>query len=388
MRRDELAYQRQMAIQSAQSSTARTFGGQLTSTDAYAARPTSRQQDTTTAPRNHTSTNPSFPAIDNLNIDAAPNMPNPPDLTSIYSAQPPQQTPQQKARQVQHAAIMERASTLLQRDQAKIVSFRDNVSAYRTSKVTASQLLDRFFTLFNVPSSDLGKLIKELASLYENEEKRNSLLKAWNDWRAINEDYPSLPGPSGVLPGASAASAGSGGHRVLKLKSSTAQSSRSAVSKQSSWGSGSSSSSNPFPAISDTGSIARIGATTPWLSANSSSSSARPSPAPSRPASRAPTSNNRGAASGASDAFPSLPAAKKPNTTIFGMTRGSVKWDDGRTRSPARNAWGSGGGSNGGVGGPTPAGDTVEDDPVTVAAGGGKKKGKQQGKKEVLYKFG
>ena len=389
MRRDELAYQRQMAIQSAQSSTARTFGGQLTSSDGYAARATSRQQESTTPLRNPISTNPSSSAIDNLNLISDPNMPNPPDLTSIYSRQTLEaQTPQQKARQVQHTAIVERASTLLHQDQAKIASFRDGVSAYRTSKVTASQLLDRFFTLFSVPSSELGKLIKELASLYENEEKRNTLLKAWNDWRAINEDYPSLPGPSGVLPGASAAGAGSGGHRVLKLKSSTAQSSRSAVSKQGSWGSDTSNTSNPFPAISNTGSIARVGTTTPWLHGDSSSSSARPSPAPSRPASRAPPSNARGAASGASDAFPALPAAKKPTTPIFGLTRGSVKWDDGRTRSPAANAWGGGSTSNGGVGGPPAVPSGMDDDGITAAAGGGKKKGKQQGKKEVLYKFG
>ena len=378
MRRDELAYQRQMAIQSAQSSTARTFGGQLTSTDAYAARPSSRHQDTTTAPRSHTSTNPSFPAIDNLNLNSTS------AANATSSPTPvPAQTPQQQARQLQHAAIIDRASALLNQDATKIANFRAAVSSYRTSNSTSTQLLANFFTLFSVPSSDLGKLIKELADIYENEDKRNSLLKAWNDWRAINEDYPSLPGPSGVIPGATAAGAGSGGHRVLKLKSSTAQSSRSAVSRHGSWG-GASNSSNPFPAISNTGSIARVGTTTPWVTGSSTPSSARPSPAPFRPVSRAPNAGTNGT----SDGFPALPAAKKPNTLMAGMTRGSVRWDDGRSGSSALNPWGAPNNS-GASGSVTPAAEEGLMDGDLADTGGAKKKVKQQGQgKQMLYKFG
>ena len=372
MRRDELAYQRQMAIQSAQSATVRTFGGQLTATDAYAARPSSRIQDTTTAPRAHTSTNPSFPAIDSLNLNSSSGAANPP-ISPVSAAA---LTPQQQARQLQHAAIIDRASTLLHHDQTKLSSFRDSVSSYRTSKMTAAQLIDTFFSLFDVPSSDLGKLIKELADIYENEAKRNGLLKAWNDWRAINEDYPSLPGPSGVLPGSSAAAAGSGGHRVLKLKSSTAQSSRSAVSKQGSWGNAGGS-LNPFSAISNTGSIARVGTAMPWVT--SAPSSSRASPAPSRPVSSTPRPNGI-----RNDAFPALPATAKPNTMMLGMTRGSVRWDDGRG-SQVANPWGAANGSGSGT--VTPSADGVVPGEEEIA-GSGKKKGKQQGKKQMLYKFG
>ena len=370
LRRDELAYQRQMAIQNAQSAAARTFGGQLTSTDAYAARSSGRSQDTITAPRNQTATSSSFPTIHNLHLDSTAS-------SALGLSQPaPEITPQEQARRLQHSAVMDRASTMLQHDQTKISDFRSGVSSYRTSTITASQLIDSFFSLFDVTSADLGKLIKELAEIYENEAKRNGLLKAWNDWRAINEDYPSLPGPSGILPGSSAAAAGSGGRRVLKLKSSTAQSSRSAVSKQGSWGN--STAANPFPSIpassANRAGAGRVGAT-PWVAPSSSS---RPSPAPSRPVSGPPAS---GKPSAAVDAFPALPAAAKPNTMVMGPTRGFARWDNGRGNNKPANPWGA---ASGGLGSTTLDAPAVE---VDGEAEAGKKKGKGN-KKQTLYKFG
>lgn len=369
LRRDELAYQRQMAIQSAQSTTTRTFGGQLTSTDAYAARPSGRNQDTVSAPRGHSTSNNATLGIDNLLLDSAAN--TGPSTTAAAV------TPQEQARRLQHSSVMDRASAMLKNDASKISDFRSRVSSYRTSSVTATQLIDFFFSMFDASAADLGKLIKELADIYENESKRNDLLKAWNDWRAINEDYPSLPGPSGVLPGSSASAAGSGGHRVLKLKNSTAQSSRSAVSKQGSWGN--STNTNPFPSIpapsANRAGAGRVGAT-PWVAPSSS----KASPASSRPASRPPTS---GRANGASaDAFPALPAAAKPNTLIFGLTRGTVRWDDGRNNPTSAYAWGA---ANGGHGSGTPSGTATPD--ADTESEVVKKKGNKN-KKQTLYKFG
>ena len=366
LRRDELAFQRRMAIQSAQSVSTRTFGGSLTSTDAG---PNGRgQEPTVTAARGYGVPTTSLPAVDNLHITSPVNRPASP-------ATVPATTPQEQARRLQHNAVMDRASSMLRNDQIKLSDFRNSVSSYRTSALSASQLIDTFFSLFDVPAADLGKLIKELADIYENETNRNALLKAWNDWRAINEDYPSLPGSSGVLPGSSAAAAGSGGHRVLKLKSSTAQSSRSAVSRHGSWGN--TAPTVPFPAMPTSANRAgagRVGAI-PWVA----SSSARPSPASSRPTSRPPPS--RQANGVGSDAFPALPAAAKPNTTILGLHRGAVRWDDGRGGAiPA--AWGSASESK----------DASKE--VSEAEGDGnlaaevsKKKGGKN-KKQTLYRFG
>ena len=371
LRRDEVAFQRQMAIQTAQSTAPRTFGSQLTAPETYAARPTGGAQNTVTAPRSHTTTNNSFPAIDNLHLDSTTN------ITPGQTSPNPALTQQQQARQLQHTAVMDRASAMLKHDLTKVSDFRSSVSAYRTSTMAAPQLIDSFFSLFDVPSADLGKLIKELADLYENEAKRNGLLKAWNDWRAINEDYPSLPGPGGVLPGSSASAAGSGGSRVLRLKNSTAQSSRSAVSKKGSWGNASS--TNPFPPMPAPISANRVGAgrvsATPWIA---SSSSSKPQlPESSRPPSRPTTSS----AKPTGDAFPALPAAAKPNTMIFGLTKGTVRpgWDNGRNHGNPHNPWG---GSNSADATATTVDDDLDKEPDL-----GKKKGNKN-KKQTLYKFG
>ncbi|MCJ1377878.1 hypothetical protein MMC17_000974 [Xylographa soralifera] len=355
LRRDELAYQRQMAIQSAQSISTRSFGGQLTS---------SAPSTVTATP----STN--LPAVGSLNINPTSQSPFEPQgtLSADHAV-----TPQELSRRLRHSAVMDRASLMLKNDALKISEFRTSVSSYRTSGISSSQLLDTFFSLFDVSSSDLGKLVKELADIYENETKRNELLKAWNDWRAVNEDYPTLPGPTGVLPGSTSSSTGSGGRRILKLKSSTVQSSRSTVSKQGSWGSiPAVASSKPLPAANaNRAGPGKVGQT-PWTS--SASSSHRPSPAPSRPVSLPPSR-------GTVDAFPALPAAAKPSTTIFGLHHGAVRWDDGRS-SVSANAWGSAASTKA-----TPSGAASEDEGDKFAdTGPGKKKGNK--KKQTLYKFG
>ncbi|KAI4278317.1 MAG: hypothetical protein LQ337_001086 [Flavoplaca oasis] len=380
LRRDELAYQRQMAIQSAQSVAPRTFGGQLTSTNAVAARSNHRQDpETVTATRNHTNTNPSFPAIDHLNLNPSHSSSEPPSSPSPAHAL----TPQEQARRLHHTSVMDRASALLKHDSAKISTFRTAVSTYQSSNVSATQLIDNFFSLFDVAASDLGKLVKELADIYENESKRNDLLKAWNDWRAINEDYPSLPGPSGVLPGSSAAAAGSGGHRVLKLKNSTTQSSKSAVSRHGSWGNATG--SNPFPSMPASANRAGPGKVgpTPWASSGSSTPRATPAAPPTR---RMPVAQSNGSSS-ASDAFPALPVAARPSTLMAGLTRGTVRWDESSRTSANASPWANGAAAQP----PTPM---IEDslqqagrEDTNGGLSAGKKKGKN-GKKQTLYKFG
>jgi len=375
--RAELAYQRQMAIHSAQSISNRNFGGALTSGDAYVARPplNAPEPATVTAPRegNH----PALPALENLHINSTePTAP---------------QTPQERARALRHSAVIERAATLLQNDSTKLGTFRSKVSAYRTSVIVATQLIDAFFVLFDTSSSELGKLINELAEIFEITGKRDALLKAWNDWRAINEDYPSLPGPDGVMPSAANTGAG-GGKRILKLKSSTAQSSRSATSRHASWGSAGPPlsvrglpASSAFPGL-PSASINRVGSgkvtSTPWASSNSGISSGTSIPnvaqsvASSRPISRAApqTKSLVGAA-----AFPALPAAQKPGMNISrpGYMGNPVLRKDNNGQNTTVNAW--------------TAGSTVTTSNTTDADAsedeGGKGKGKGK-KRQTLYHWG
>ncbi|KAI5286541.1 hypothetical protein KEM54_006693, partial [Ascosphaera aggregata] len=197
MRRDELAYHRQMAIQSAQSVTSRTFGGQLTGGPSRAP-PT---------PANRTSAQTS--------ARPQPSAITPPLQTSgVSNTSTPSATPslRDQARQLAHAGVVNRAAIMLNNDQPKLTQFKDRVSAYKAGRVTPTQMVNELFNLFDTSPGDLGKLIKELAELYENDTLRLNLLKAWNDWRAVNEDYPALPGAGG------AGSIGTGSARVLTLR--------------------------------------------------------------------------------------------------------------------------------------------------------------------------
>lgn len=364
--RAELAYQRQREAQNTQSVTGRTFGGQLsapTPGEAFAARPPPSASEPPTV----TASRPPPAAANNItNGMSALNMNSQP-----VSVTP--QTPQEQARLLRHNAVTERATAMLRNSEIKLQEFRAAVSAYRNSKVSAAQLIEGFFALFDTNSKEMGKLIKELADIFEIPTKREGLLKAWNDWKAINEDYPSLPG-SATEQALSGGSTARGGSRVLKLKSSTAQSSRSTANQQASWSSASS--SNPFPALPTP--AGRVGAKpgqTPWASSSSAAASARPSPAPSRVAS----STNVTKKSNLADAFPALPAAAKPTSTIFspGYTGNGLRRDNSGRNTPVASAWGSGSGANSGT--TTPA---LED-----SSAGGKKKG-NKGKKQTLFQWG
>jgi len=364
LRRDQLAYQRQMEIQSAQSVSTRSFGGQLTRNDTQTVQAPPRSTGSTPAP-NASRSAPPAAELENLSLAA----------TSQSLG------PQDQARRLRHTAVIERASNLLHNDATKLAEFRSRVSSYRTSSIGATELIDAFFSLFDTSSSELGKLIKELAEIYEDQSKRNSLLQAWNDWRAINEDYPALPGPGGLLPGMSPSTVNTGGSRVLRLKSSTARSSRSAVGRSGAIPSASSS-SNPFPPLSAAGgpssSRRPAASATPWAAAAPSPALARPS-APSRSSSSTPASSTRTPASAGADAFPALPAAAKPNVLMAGKTRGYRRWDE--HRGPAPTAWGS----NPSSGAATPAEPSEND--FEEDSGNGKKGKKKKGK-QTLFHFG
>ncbi|KAJ5644140.1 uncharacterized protein N7484_006647 [Penicillium longicatenatum] len=360
--RAELAFQRQMDIQSAQSVSTRSFGGQLTRNDTQTVQAPSRSAGATPVP---SSSRPRPPAAELESLSLAAN--------------PEPLGPQDQARKLRHTAVVERATSLLRNDTNKLAEFRSRVSSYRTSAISATELIDAFFSLFDTSSSDLGKLIKELAEIYEEDSKRIGLLQAWNDWRAINEDYPALPGPGGILPGMSPGTANTGGNRVLRLKSSTAQSSRSAVGRS---GAMPSPSSNPFPPLAASAGPStrrsKPAASTPWAAA-APPPLARPS-VPNGPIGSSSSGPSAPARAPRADAFPALPAAARPNVMMAGKTRGYVRWDD--RRGPAPTAWGSNPSS--GLASPAEPSDGDFDD---EAGNGGKKVKKKKGK-QTLYHFG
>jgi hypothetical protein len=378
LRRDQQAFQRQMEIQNAQAGNSRTFGGQLT------AAPTPTQ------------TRPSQPAASRPPpaVEAA--------TQAVYNLDLSELSPQEQARQLRHREVIERASRLLGNIDTEVQQFRNSISSFKNNALNAPALIESFFALFvDTTPAALGTLIREVADLYEDKSKSDSLNVAWNNWRAINEDYPSLPAASGsgeaTIPlnwavtssttsgGSSSGSGAPKSTRVLKLKSSTAQSSRSQVSQARSWGTSSTASSpsassvvNAFPSLPPTtrpdAKSTKV-STMSWAAAPSASSSnpgsARPTPPTSRPASR-----NVGA-----DAFPALPPAAKPQSTIFGYGNGRmVRRDMGNSPASTSNPWGPPSGSNG-----ASSIDALAESEDTN--GKGKKKG-NKGKKQIVMNWG
>ncbi|KAL1304858.1 hypothetical protein AAFC00_003782 [Neodothiora populina] len=407
MRRDELAYQRQMAIQSAQSVTTRNFGGSLTQpapSEVLAARAPAHARDPPAVTVQRPAPNP-FPALGEAVNSMSSQPPSSSNTPRTASPDPSlaNLSPQEQARRLRHNAVTERAANLVRNDQSKLAEFRAKVSAYRQSQLTADQLIDAFFVLFDTSSAELGKLVKELADIFELPAKRDALLKAWGNWKAINEDYPSLPMPSttggpsssgGIPTAASVLGHSVGINRVLKLKSSTQKSSQSAVGKNAGWGTAaagpmfpplSSSSKNSASAIA-----ARMSGTT-----TTSSSSGRASPAPtpnwlqSAPASARPSPPISRTGSAATlapprkDAFPALPKAAKPTSTVFspGYTGAGVRRLNNAAPTGASPWSGSAAGASSSSGAVSPAGHAEED-------GVGKKVKGRKGKQQVLFNWG
>lgn len=414
LRRDEIAFQRQMAIHSAQSVSNRTFGGQLTTT--------SNTSGPTPAVRSNG-------AAQSASASAQQPAPLADALSSLSVADQANLSPAERAVLVRHGAVIERASNLLGNDATKMNTFRSHISTYKNGSVTASQLIDAFFALFTETSANaLGTLVREVADLFEDKVKADALRKAWSDWRAINEDYPSLPGLGGMH-GATTSSSGWAGAaasgptlhpgsgvgaaarekhttRVLKLKNSTMRNTvpgstpAGPAPNSIQWANPSSStraggkgpavaSTSAFPALpsssaaNKTGTAAKakaapfwIGGTQPAASASSSASSPAvvPHSRPSgtyAPAKKAPARGE--------DAFPALPAAPKPTTTLFAPNGGgrAVRRDFGQVRDTGFS-WGGGDGA---------AGD-AEPEPDVETSGGGNGKGKKKKGKQVLVSWG
>ncbi|PTB39109.1 uncharacterized protein TrAFT101_008093 [Trichoderma asperellum] len=398
LRRDELAFQRQMAIASAPSGSNRTFRGQLSTPTPSTAPVTPTLAPTpaqASSARNATATPPSRPRSvgPGAGPAAATNAIEALSLTDSASL-----SPEERARLVRHGSVIERAANLLGNDAHKMAAFRSHISTYRQDGFTAPQLIEAFFALFSDASSNaLATLVRELADLFEDKSKADNLRKAWQDWRAINEDYPSLPGLGGMQ-GATSSSSGwasaaaantrftvvapsqRNSNRVLKLKNSTRLGGPTPTASRGppGWVAASSSSSSskapsasafpslPTPSSSSSSRVSAAASAPSWTASSSSSSQSRGrGPAP---------PNTR-----AEDAFPALPAAPKPQTTIFGYGGGrGVRRDFGQRESDFQ--WGA---SSAAPAVSSSAAEEADD----VEAGGKGKKGKK-GKKQILVQWG
>lgn len=239
--------------------------------------------------------------------------------------------------------------------------FKTEISRFSRGALTASGLVDNFWTLFDVKAPELGVLTRELAELFEDETKRRELLRAWNDWRAVNEDYPPFVGTSSSA-AAAAAAAGPNSSRLLKLKSSTSHSARSTTARQGAWGAAAnvpSSSSTPST-TPVTRSVNRKGpgahAPTPWVASGAVATGGKV----------------RG-----TDEFPSLPVKPPPPPGWGPIKKKDPYAAYNGAPVPQAGAWGAGG-------------DRSEEPSESEGYGGGSGQGKKKkGKgKQMLFHVG
>jgi hypothetical protein len=149
-----------------------------------------------------------------------------------------------------------------------------------------------------------------------------------------NEDYPPIAGaPSTPSSSSSTAAAAASANRVLKLKSSTARSSRSTTAQSTSWGTAALSPAASYPTLAQTHPN-RVGrgavSATPWI-------------APQAPPNSTINTGSRAApaTAGRKDEFPSLP----PKKQIPGWTPVQSKSRWGEPPASPANVWGGVGNS-------------------------------------------
>lgn len=436
MRRDEIAFQRQLNIHSAQTVTTRTFGSRLTAPTPAEAGPSRQNNNRQTSQRNSNNATPTPSNAATSSISS--------HMETLSVQDMSQMTPQDRARAVRHGAVIERASNMLGSNPTKIAKFRADISSFRQGTYSATQLIDAFSALFSDTSDTaLGSLVREVADLFEDPSQADALRRALSDRRAVNdsnggatEDYPSLPTLGGMhgattstsgwaaaasssdtqMPNAQSAQRNSA-TRVLRLKHSTRlggpstttaslanaprstvgpagravpgamwtapASSRPAVLSSASLSSASSAS---FPALptagkkpSGTGSgwTSVSGGPASSLAARVGGGTSASASAPRSSTYSAPSSSSTSTArrpAGGEDNFPALPAAAKPPPpSVFSYGRRTVRRDLGGNQDTGFS-WTAGSSA-------TDAADTQAHE--EEATGKGKKKGKK-----VLVQWG
>ena len=286
----------------------------------------------------------------------------PPSISTRPPPLPPTPTPSALPPDVatRHSKVLEKAGQLLNNDADKLAQFKSQVSSFRHSDSTATDLIDRLWDIFNAKLDEFGKLITSTADLfdYDAKSKRTELLGAWNDWKIQMQEDNSAAW-NGFLPQQGQRS------RILALKSSAKG--RQTASTQSVWNRIEAvAASRPVASTSTASVTQRLGAmnlssnaaargSVPWTSSTPRTASPRPMPVV-----RQVQPSVRPQQTVRMDEFPSLPTVKSRERVVLNAAAG-----------PARPvaSWGADSRS-------TPTNDLPAAETAEVARVKGKKKGK------------
>lgn len=350
LRRDEQAYRRQLAIGSSQPSSSTNIGHQST---------TSILQDTRVKePRPNQSLGP----VSNTGSRTKNSSDNPNSVQTNFSLS-------ERVRSLRHAAVNERISLLLKKDSSKISQYHSSLSRYIDGKSTGRTVVEDFFCIFaDISTSALDTLVTEISESMEDQNKADELRTAWNNWRAINENYPSLPAAShstegsGLLQWATRNRGASplepGRSTSTSVKKSKTQSAATPFPPSRSWdpvsrstgtiGEGSSigrnRNMNEFPSlrsqVSQDAIASRKSPSKTWASSTKKKSTSIPNGSKIADSNSKKACNSSGGMSSRmkiqDEAFPALPILSKLENNTSGQKRIIVKKNSG---GPPENAW-------------------------------------------------
>lgn len=228
-----------------------------------------------------------------------------------------QQTPDVPADEMnKHQALLERVKMITSYDDDKVALFKTNIAQYRSTNITAPELIENLWSLFGASAEILGGIVTSSADVLDSETKKQDLLTGWNDWKVKNKvDKPIF---SSTL-----TSATGGGQRILNIKN---RASRTAAQTSSVWNQASTATAKD--PIANTASKLR----SLQVSGRSSNSTYTPawsaSVANSRSGSGTSTPVSRNQPAAAPMDFPSLPTGSRNRANTSQYFQKSNGWDN------------------------------------------------------------
>ncbi|KAF9972020.1 hypothetical protein BGZ73_004924 [Actinomortierella ambigua] len=122
-----------------------------------------------------------------------------------------------------HAALQDRVQQYLKGTTHSLSQFRQLTTQYRNSQIPANQYVASLASLFFNDMDKTGKVIQGVHEVLDTDSKKNELLRAWQDYKAVQNQFPSLEtvvASSSSQPATMAQVASPSTRRVLVIKSS------------------------------------------------------------------------------------------------------------------------------------------------------------------------
>ncbi|SCV67234.1 BQ2448_5880 [Microbotryum intermedium] len=100
-----------------------------------------------------------------------------------------------------HAQVMRLVADAVAGSEAKVTSFKLAIHAFRANEVSADDLVDQLWNVFDQDADKAEPIVKGVAGLMEDADKRAALHAAWRDRRIEQNQFPSLTALAPTLHG-------------------------------------------------------------------------------------------------------------------------------------------------------------------------------------------